>query len=100
MNYEQRDLFSEDICKNRHRDNVFSVLANPSADQKSRDRIKIIGHIRTFGPRSAEQIERELKIGRSTVSARMSELKRDNVIRRVSVTTTTTGSQAGVYDLT
>jgi Fic family protein len=96
----QGELFDDDdICRNRHKAEPFSEAANPTPMQKSRDRYKIVMFLKENGGHTAEEIERKLKLGRSTVSARMSELKRDGVIKRIGRRPTTTGSTAGVYDL-
>ncbi len=98
---QQTELFSTnyDICASRHQGNEFSTEANPNPHQKSRDRLKIVLHIRANGPRTGEEIGNDLTMCYSTVSARMSELKRDGVIIKVGRRPTATGATAGVFAL-
>lgn len=97
---EQFEMFPmKDICINRHRGNAFSVAANPSAESKSRDRLKILLFLRDNGGHTAEEVEKSLLMGRSTVSARMSELKANGQIYCTGRRNTSTGSTAGVYEV-
>ncbi len=101
MSEHQTELFrfNHDICSNRHGGNEFSTAANPNPHQKSRDRLRIVLHIRDNGPRTGEEIGKELGMCYSTVSARMSELKREGAIIKVGRRPTTTGATAGVFAL-
>jgi len=90
-----------DICANRHRGTRESVEAHQKTlPNKLRDRAKIIEYLKDTGAHTAEEIELALDMRRSTVSARMSELKRDSLIEKVGRRPTTTGATAGVYDVT
>jgi biotin operon repressor len=103
-NYWQQLMFpddkkEDDICRRRHKGNQFSEAANPTTESKSRDRLRIVLYLRDNGGHTAEEVEAALGLGRSTVSARMSELKRDGMLVQTGRRPTSTGSTAGVYDL-
>jgi Fic family protein len=90
---------AEDICARRHKGNEFSEAANPPAENKSRDRLKIVLYLRDNGGHTAEEVEAALDLPRSTVSARFSELKKDGMIVQIGRRPTSTGATAGVYNL-
>lgn len=89
----------DDICQNRHGGNEFSEAAHKKTDSK-RDRKRIVAHLQKFAPcgLAAFQVEVQLSIPRSTVSARMSELKKMNAIFPTGERRDTgSGSTAGVW---
>jgi predicted HTH transcriptional regulator len=91
---------SDDICRNRHGNEPESQKAHQrTLPNKMQDRSRIIAYLTETGGHTAEEIERALKIHRSTVSARMSEMKRDGLIEKIGRRSTSTGSSAGVYDV-
>ena len=92
-----------DICSNYHRGNAESVIANKTASKtklNKRDRIMQIfqnAHfIRQFGT-TCEDIEIITGWKHQTVSARISELKRDGKIMVIGKCKTESGCQAAVY---
>ena len=74
------DLF--DICAARHEGNAESAAANRRTN-KSRDRARILAHLRTVPDATCEEVEIALNMGHQTCSARFSELKRDGEILAV-----------------
>lgn len=73
---------NEDVTANYHRGDELSMAANPSAERKRRDRVRILAHLRQRGDQGAtcEEIEHALGMSHQTASARISELRRDEMI--------------------
>lgn len=72
----------DDICENKHGGEEMSVEANDLTD-KSRDIRLIIEHMKTLGGRDATAYEVEVSFStrrRSTVSARFSDMKNDDLL--------------------
>jgi len=78
----QTELFTDDICKNRHRNSPASIDANTRASKtKARDAARILQFAIKVGGRVwLKQIERELEMLRNSVSARLAELKAAGVL--------------------
>ena len=91
-----------DICSNYHRGNAESVIANKTASKtklNKRDRISHIieGHYLNYHYLTCEDIEIITGWKHQTVSARISELKRDGKIKVIGKRKTESGCQAAVY---
>lgn len=63
-----------DICAPRHRGNAQSAAANLVTD-KSRDRARILAHLRTVTDATCDEVEIALSMNHQTCSARFTELK-------------------------
>lgn len=68
-----------DICANRHGGNAESVEADKMTD-KHRDRATILAGLQVVPDATCEEISEGLNMRYTTVSARMSELKREGLI--------------------
>lgn len=91
---------SQDITFFKHKGNEFSTQANTSIKiTKEQLRQKVLEYIRSQGLRgaTAEEAERALGLGRSTVSARMTELKALGLIKQIDRRKTSSGRSAGVW---
>ncbi len=91
---------SQDITYAKHHGNEFSREANKSLKAtKAELRTKVLAYIRSCGltGATAEECEDYLKLGRSTVSARFTELKALDQIKLVSRRKTKSGRSAGVW---
>jgi Mn-dependent DtxR family transcriptional regulator len=87
-----------DICANRHKGNPFSIQAYKKAKRSAETtRRLILQTIKSYNGLTCEEIERLLDIGRSTVSARVSELKRDGYLDIIGKRKTQSGCNAAVY---
>lgn len=82
-----------DICANRHGGNAESVAANKRTD-KERDAGRIIYLLNECGDFTCEEVSNHLGMRYTTVSARMSELKRDGLIEPTTRRKTRTGATA------
>jgi predicted ArsR family transcriptional regulator len=86
-----------DITRNYHKGNAESEIANESIhSQKQAIRAKVLDAI-LKQPATCEELEERLGMSHQTVSARMSELKRDGLIEKNGTRPTRSGRQAGVY---
>lgn len=93
---------SQDITFFRHGGNEFSMEANKSIkNSKAELRERVYNFIKECGMygATAEECERELNLGRSTVSARYTELKALDKIKLVDRRKTSSGRTAGVYSV-
>ena len=92
-----------DICANRHKGNEQSVTANKNVDKHSQ-RWMILGIFdgANLDGRGLTCEEIEILTDRShqSCSARISELKRDGLIRKIGTRPTRSGCQAAVYQAT
>jgi predicted transcriptional regulator len=86
----------DDICRNYHKGNQFSQQANRSLDKKAMVGL-ILDLIRNSAGLICEEIEDALGLKHQTVSARISELKRDGQVIVVGKRKTRSGCQAGIY---
>jgi hypothetical protein len=68
-----------DICQRHHGGNAESVAAHLCTD-KERDTKRILGHLRSVGEATCDEVEIALNIKHQTASARMSEMNRDGMI--------------------
>jgi predicted transcriptional regulator len=94
----QMNKNTDDICKNYHKGNEQSVAANMiAAPFKVSTRVKIILALKTRGDQTCEELEKELQLSHQACSARISELKRDGLIRKIGTRPTRSGCQAAVY---
>lgn len=89
-----------DICENRHKGNANSRIAykNITKTRKVSLKSKIVAFIVSCGDRGAtvEEIQEGIKARYTTVSARCSELKKNEVIEEKGERETTSGSPAAV----
>jgi predicted transcriptional regulator len=70
-----------DITRRRHRANAASEDANRSVEpRKSELRLKILAHLKRTEGRTCKEVSVDLSIGYTTVSARLSELKREALV--------------------
>jgi predicted Rossmann fold nucleotide-binding protein DprA/Smf involved in DNA uptake len=93
---------SADICQNRHRGAAESVEAyerNKGGFEHSKERIAEIIEKSGSNGITADAIVYDFGIPLQTVSARMSELKRENRIVKIGRRNTRTGNSAGIYVL-
>lgn len=91
---------SQDVTFFRHKGNEFSNEANKSIKpSKEQLRQRVLNYIRSQGMRgaTAEETEQALQLGRSTVSARYTELKALGKIQLIDRRKTSSGRSAGVY---
>jgi hypothetical protein len=84
-----------DICANRHKGNPESVAANPLGKVKTLQHGLILHELKV-NHYTAEELEGLTGIGRSSVSARCSELLALGEIMRVGRRLTKSGKQASV----
>jgi predicted ArsR family transcriptional regulator len=85
MTYEEfekhRLAEEDDICRNYHGGEEFSVEANESvAPSKAIQRQRILRHLARVGNATSDETEEALGMLHQTASARFSELKRDGWI--------------------
>jgi DNA-binding Lrp family transcriptional regulator len=88
------DLF--DICKGYHKGNPESQAANRSV-AKDKQKRRILAALLLWEPATCDRIEVETGLSHQSCSARISELKRDGLIRKVGTAPTRTGCSAAVY---
>lgn len=91
---------SQDITYAKHHGNEFSREANKSLKPtKAQLREKVLAYICSCGFRgaTAEECEQALQLGRSTVSARYTELKALSMIKQIDRRKTSSGRSAGVW---
>jgi len=90
-----------DICANNHGGNEQSVIANEKPD-KEKQRAVIMSQIRFYWKHGAtcDELECILNMPHQSCSARISELKRDGLIRKIGTRPTRSGCQAAVYQVT
>ncbi len=69
----------KDICKNRHRGNLQSIIANTKVD-KIKDRLKVYELIVSLKKPYSKYIARMMGKQLNCISGRLSELKRDEII--------------------
>ena len=85
-----------DVCRNYHRGNEFSEMANRRLNKKI-----IVGRImdliRNSGGLICEEIEDALGLKHQTASARISELKKQGKLIVIGKRKTRSGCLAGVY---
>ena len=86
------------VCANRHHGNEQSVAANKNPD-KQRQRAQVLAAIQ-YRTQTCEQIEEFTGLPHQSCSARISELKRDGLIRKIGTRPTRSGCQAAVYQAT
>lgn len=70
---------ASDITAQRHGNNRNSIAAHERVD-KELQQLRIVAHLKQVGDANMCEISRALKMCRSSVSARLAELKRDKVI--------------------
>jgi predicted HTH transcriptional regulator len=71
----------KDVTRNRHGGNAESEAANERViDHKEAQRWHIYHHLKTNGPQTSKEIRRDFPMNYTSVSARLSELKRDGWI--------------------
>lgn len=101
MNAKQ--LTIDDICQARHKGNEHSAAANASlrGGAKAKIRREILEFISSAGSRGAtvEEIQQALAMRYTTVSARCSELKRDELLVESGSRKTSSGRAAAVLVL-
>jgi hypothetical protein len=92
---------NDDICANKHGGNEYSVQANDSLSPvaKGHQQFDILAELNKHYPdgMTCQEIERALKMERSSASARWSELKRDKHIEKIGTRKTSSGRKAGVW---
>jgi len=87
-----------DICANRHGGNEQSVAANEKISEfKVSARNRVLIAIQSSVGQTCEEIEAETLLSHQSCSARISELKRDGLIRKIGTRPTRSGCQAAVY---
>lgn len=101
--YRDDDLegypLEDDICRNKHKGNPESEEANLRTN-KEIQRWRIIEAFKPANELIAEQVEKLTGMRRSTVSARVSELKRDGILMKTGERRpTSTGCNAAVLRL-
>lgn len=88
----------DDICKNFHKSNSFSTIANEKViGRKGALKRKIYESIKNSDGLTCDEIENLIAGKHQTVSARISELQRDGVILATDKRATRSGCQAAVY---
>ena len=88
----------QDICKNYHYGNPFSIMANEKIiGRKGAMKRKIYDLINKSNGRTCDEIENMIAGKHQTVSARISELQRDGVIIAADKRATRSGCAAAVY---
>jgi DNA-binding transcriptional ArsR family regulator len=90
--------FSDDVTANYHGGNPISEAANVRATRgKGADRLAIM-HLLRACPEglTCDELEQQLGMRHQTVSARLTELKKDKLVVVTGLRRTRTGSYAGI----
>jgi predicted HTH transcriptional regulator len=88
-----------DICQNRHGGNPESVKANRHVDKVNQSKL-VLEALERLGTATCEQLEDVTFSKHQSVSARLSELKRDGLIVKIGTRLTRSNSPCAVYALT
>ena len=86
-----------DICASNHRGNEQSVAANKKPDKQLQKLVIMHCIIQSDSGRTCEEIETLIHLPHQSCSARISELKREGLIRKIGTRPTRSGCQAAVY---
>ena len=100
LDFESAPKKSIDITQNKHGGNEESILAfeknKGSRDNQRREIFDIVALMGAYGV-TTDEIVHGFDYAIQTVSARMSELKRDGMIVKIGRRKTRSGSTAGVF---
>jgi len=91
----------EDITRNYHRGDRYSVEAfvNTPASSRENARMRIVRSLYRQGPAMSEELENRLDMQHQSCSARLTELRQHNFLIQVGTGITSTGSSACIHGL-